>query len=324
MRWLQRYSSFGLVLLAVVANSSFGQVFPERPVRFIAPFPAGGGVDIVARLVAQKLTASWNQQVIVDNRPGATGIIGIQIAATATPDGYTMLMGNVATHAINVSMFKKLPYDPVRDFDPVTLVAQVPEMLVVNPSFPVHSVEELVALAKEKPGQLTFGSAGNGSPPHMAGVLFETMAKIKLVHVPYKGSSPALLDLMGGRINLYFSNILSAVPHVRNGKLRALGVTGKERSVVAPDVPTIAEAGFPGYVAYNWYGVLVPKSVPKPIIATLHSQIVSALKRPDVAKQLTESGAEIIGDTPQEFGRFIHSEIEKYAKVVKESGIHPK
>jgi tripartite-type tricarboxylate transporter receptor subunit TctC len=310
-----------LLAAATAATLAEAQTFPSRPLRLSAPFPAGGGVDIVARLLAQKLTASLGQQVVVDNRPGATGIIGTQLAASAPDDGYTMLMGNAATHGINPSLFRKLPYDPVKDFDPVTLVGRVPEMLVVNPALPAHSVKELIALARAQPGKLTFGSAGNGSPPHMAGVLFTTMAKINLVHVPYKGSSPALNDLIGGQINLYFSNILSAVPHVRSGRLRALGVTGAKRSVVAPDVPTIAEAALPGYEAYNWYGLLVPKGTPPSIVRLLHERVVDALNDPDIRDRLTKSGAEVIGDTPQQFARFISSEIAKYAQVVKAAGL---
>lgn len=293
------------------------QQFPSRPVRLIAPFPAGGGVDIVARQLAQKLTAAWGQQVIVDNRSGATGIIGTQLAATASPDGYTLLMGNVATHAINVSLFKKLPYDPVNDFEPITLVARVPEMLVVHPSLPATSVKELIALAKSTPNQLSFGSAGTGSPTHLAGELFQSLAKIQLVHVPYKGSAPALADLIGGQISMYFSNILSAMTYVKGGRLRGLGVTSAKRSIVAPDVPSISEAGLPGYEEYNWYGLLAPRGTPRSIVTKIHDTTASVLRSPDIEERLINGGAEVIGNTPDQFGQFIRSEINKYARVVK-------
>jgi tripartite-type tricarboxylate transporter receptor subunit TctC len=295
--------------------------YPVRPVRLIAPFPAGGGVDIVARQLAQKLSERWGQQVVVDNRTGATGIIGTDLAAKATADGYTLIMGNVATHAVNVSLYKKLPYDPVKDFAPITLVARVPEILVVHPSLAATSVKELVALAGTKPGQLTVGSAGHGSPPHLAAELFQSLAKVQFVHVPYKGSSPALADLIGGQINLYFSNILSATPHVKSGRLRALGVTGAKRSAVMPEVPTIAEAGVPRYEEYNWYGLLAPNGTPAVVLAKVHRDVVGVLRAPEVEERLIKDGAEVIGNTPQEFARFIRSEIDKYASVIKERGL---
>ncbi len=310
-----------LQIFAVPVSAAAENSYPIRPVRLIAPFSAGGGVDIVARLVAQRLSEKWGQQVVVDNRTGATGIIGTDLAAHATPDGYTLLMGNAATHAVNVSLFKKLPYDAVRDFVPITLVGRVPEMLVVHPALPAASVQELIALAKAKPGELTFGSAGSGSPPHLAGELFQSLAKIRLVHIPYKGSAPALTDLIAGQINMYFSNILSAVPYVKGGRLRGLGVTSAKRSVVAPDIPAIAEAGLPGYEDYNWYGVLAPKGTPKAIVDKLHTDIVQVVKSRDVEDRLTKDGAEVIANTPAEFAKFIRDEIQKYAQIIKQSGL---
>jgi tripartite-type tricarboxylate transporter receptor subunit TctC len=312
----------GLVLLGAAAGA-LGQGYPSRPVRLIAPFPAGGGVDIVARQLAQKVGEKWGEQVVVDNRVGATGIIGTELAARANPDGYTIVMGNVATHAVNVSLFRKLPYDPVKDFAPITLVARVPEALVVHPSLPATSVKELIALAAQKPGSLTVGSAGYGSPPHLAAELFQLLGKVQFVHVPYKGSTPALIDLMGGQINLYFSNILSAVPHVKSGKLRGLGVTSAKRSAVLPSLPTIAEAGVPTYEEYNWYGMLAPAGVPAPILKKLHDDFTAVLKSPEVEQRLVAEGAEVIGNTPQEFARFIRVEIDKYANVVKQRGLKP-
>ena len=310
-----------VLLIFTVSASAAENAYPSRPVRLIAPFSAGGGVDIVARLVAQRLSEKWGQQVVVDNRTGATGIIGTDLAAHATPDGYTLLMGNAATHAVNVSLFKKLPYDAIRDFVPITLVGRVPEMLVVHPALPASTVQELIALAKSKPGELTFGSAGSGSPPHLAGELFQSLAKIRLVHIPYKGSAPALTDLIAGQINMYFSNILSAVPYVKGGRLRGLGVTSAKRSVVAPDIPAIAEAGLPGYEDYNWYGVLAPKGTPKAIVDKLHTDIVHVVKSTDVEDRLTKDGAEVIANTPAEFAKFIREEIQKYAQIIKQSGL---
>lgn len=310
-----------LAVLLIVPLYSVGQEFPTRPVRFIAPFPAGSGVDIVARLVGQKLTESWGQQVVVDNRPGATGIIGAEIAAKATPDGYTLLMGNLATHAVNVNLFKKIPYDPIKDFIPVTHVARVAEILVVYPSFPANSIKELIALAKAKPGQLTYGSSGIGSSPHVETELLKMLAKIDIVHVPYKGSALAMPDLLAGRIHMYISNPLTAAPLVRSKRLKALGVTGANRLIDMPDVPTIAEAGVPGYEAYNWYGVFVPQRTPQRIVTMLNTKIVAVLKSKEVNDKLTKDGAEVIASTQDEFARFLHAEIQKIARVVKEGGL---
>lgn len=297
--------------------------FPTRPIRFVAPFPPGGGTDILARTIAQRLTDSVGQQVIVDNRPGATGIIGTEITKNATPDGHTILMGNAATHAVNVSMFKKLPYHPIKDFELITQVARLPEVLVVHPSLAANSVKELIALAKAKPGQLNFGSAGVGSPPHLAGELFKLLAKIDIVHVPYKGSPPALADLMGGQINMYFSNILTGMRLVKTGKIKALGVSGAKRSVVAPELPTIAEAGLPGYEEYNWYVIAAPKGTPREVVKLLNTRIVEILKNKEVAAVLTGDGAEVVASTPEECVRFVQSEIKKYAKVIHDAKLSP-
>jgi tripartite-type tricarboxylate transporter receptor subunit TctC len=313
VRWL-------VPMLCLVPAVAMAQPYPSKPVRMIAPFPATGGVDVVARQIAQKLSANWGQQVIVDNRPGATGIIGTDLAAKAAPDGYTILMGNAATQAINVSLYK-LPYDPVKDFAPITLVARVPEMLVVNTKAAVKSVSELIELAKEKPKQLTFGSAGVGSPPHLAAELFQYLAHVQFVHVPYKGSAPALVDLVGGQIDIYFGNIFSTVAHVKAGRLRALGVTSAKRAVVVPDIPTIAEAGLPGYEEYNWYGVLAPRRTPAAIVEKLHTALATVLSSPDVRDPLVRDGAEVVASTPKEFADFIQAETKKYAAVIQSRGI---
>jgi tripartite-type tricarboxylate transporter receptor subunit TctC len=305
----------------VFAPCAFAQEYPSRPVRLIAPFPAGGGVDIVARQLAQKLAEKWRQQVVVDNRAGATGTIGADLAAKAAPDGYTLLLGNVATQAVNVSLYKSLPYDPVRDFVPITLIARLPEVLVVHPALPATTVTELIALANARPGKLTVGSAGHGSPPHLAAELLQFLAKVQFVHVPYKGSAPALADLIGGQINLYFGNILSVAPLVRNGRLRALGVTGAQRSHVLPDILTIAEAGVPRYQEYNWYGLLAPRGAPASIVGKVHAATVAALQGRELKSRLEQDGAEVIASSPQEFARFVRAEIDKYAAVIRERNL---
>jgi tripartite-type tricarboxylate transporter receptor subunit TctC len=314
----------GLQLLAAPSAghaASADRAYPERPIRMVVPFPAGGGVDVVSRILAQEMTQRIGQQVIVDNRAGASGIVGTELVAKATPDGYTVLMGNVATHAVNVSLVRKLSYHPLKDFAPVTRVAVVHEILVVHPSVPATSVKELIALARSRPGQLTFGSAGNGTPPHLAGELFKSLAGVNILHVPYKGTPPALADLLGGQITMIFSNLLSALPLVRSGKLRALGVSSQKRSAVAPDVPTIAESGLPGYQKNSWYGVLAPAGTPAGTVAKLNQAIVQALENPATRAHLAGQGAEIETGSPEEFRRFIESEIERYATIIRNSGL---
>lgn len=317
---MKRYLLAFIAAVLAVAPA-VAQEYPTRPIRLIVPFPTGGGVDILGRIFAQKLSEQWGQGIVVDNRPGATGSIGSEIAARATPDGYTLLIGNVATHAVNVSLFKRLSYHPIRDFQPITLVALVPQMLLVNPAFQASNVKQLIALAKARPGRLIFGSAGSGSPPHFAAAQFMILAKIEMTHVPYKGTVGALTDLMSGQINLYFSNILTAVPLAKSGKLKALGVTGSKRARAAPDVPTIAEAGVPGYEEYNWFGILAPRKVPKAVVDKWHSGIVAALRERELETRLTNDGAEIVGSSPEEFGRFIRQQVGKYARIVKEAGL---
>lgn len=307
-------------VLAFGAPAAFAADYPDRPIRFIVPFSPGGGLDIVARLIAPKLSERLHQQVIVDNRPGASGTLGTTIAANATPNGYTFSIGNVGTHAADVSLYKKLSYDPVKDFTPITQIARVTELLVVNPSLPVHSVKELIALAKSKPGQLNFGSSGRGTTPHLAAILFNSMTQIDMVHIPYKGIAPALTALIGGQINMCFSNIISVLPHVNAGRLRALGVSSAKRSRVAPEIPTIAEAGVPGYEIYNWYGIFVPRGTPQDIVGLLNREIVAVLQSKEISDRLTSAGADIITSTPEEFGRFVREEVAKYARVVKAGG----
>lgn len=297
------------------------QQFPTRPLRFVSPFAPGGGTDILARTMARKLTDIWGQQVVVDNRPGATGIIGTEIVVKALPDGYTMLLGNAATQAVNVSMFKKLPYHPLRDMTCVTLVARLPEILVVNPALPVNSVKDLIALAGSQPGKLTFGSAGVGSPPHLAGEQFKLMAKLDIFHVPYKGGPFALTDLMGGRITMYFSNALTALRMLNNRQVKALAVTSLKRMTVAPEIPTMSEAGLAGFEEYIWYVVAVPSATPAAIVKALNAGIVAALKSEEVSAVLTKDGAEIAATTSERCTAFTEAEIRKYANVIRNAGI---
>lgn len=325
MNLLLRLASLALstIVLAgapdgVLAQSVQG--YPSKSIRMVVPFPPGGPADILSRAIGQKLTESWGQQVVVDNRSGAGGIIGSDIVAKATPDGYTLLMGFVGTHAINPSLYTKIPYDNVKDFEPVSLVATATIILVLHPSVSATSVGELISLAKSKPGELTFGSPGNGTPQHLAGELFNTMAGVKMVHVPFKGAVPAIIDLLGGRILLIFSSAPPALPHVKTGKLRALAVTSAKRSYVAPDLPTISESGLPGYEVINWYGVLAPAGTQKAIVAKLNPEIVKILNMPDVKERLSAVGIETFSSTPAQFAAFIKDETAKWAKVVKFSG----
>ncbi len=294
--------------------------FPSRPVRFIVPYPPGGITDILARVISQHLTARWGEQVIVDNRAGASGNIGTEIAARATPDGHTILFGNSSTHAINPSLFSKLAFDPIRDFEAVTLVANVTNALLVNPSFSARSVQDIVALAKAKPGQLTFASNSTGSSNHLAGELFKTIAGIDMIHVPYKSAVAAGVDLIGGRVTMMFDNLPTAVPHVKAGRLRALATTGAKRSPSLPDVPTMIESGFQGFVLTPWWGVFAPARTPREIIAKLNAEIVRGYSAPEVKERITGYGAEVATSTPEELDRFNREQIAKWAKVVRFSG----
>jgi tripartite-type tricarboxylate transporter receptor subunit TctC len=305
---------------AFAAAGACAQSYPAKSIRFVAPFPPGGPADILARTIGQSLAESWGQQVVIDNRAGAGGNIGSELVAKAPPDGYTLLMGFVGTHAINGSLYRDMPFDPVRDFEPVALVAMVTIILVVHPSVPVKSVKELIALARQRPGELTFGSPGNGTPQHLAGELFNTQTGVKMSHIPYKGAVPALTDLLGGRLSLIFSSMPPALPHVQSGKLRALGVTSGTRSHAAPDVPTIAQSGLPGYEVINWYGVLLPAKTPREIVAKLNAEIVRIMQLPAVKERLAAQGAETFTSTPEKFATYIKAETEKWAKVVKFSG----
>ena len=308
-----------LIALAA-APMAHAQSYPDRPVRAVVPFPAGGGTDILARLLLQKMAERTGANFIIDNRAGAGGTIGTDIVAKSPADGYTILVCS-SSHTINPSIYKKLAFDPARDFAPITIIASGPGILVVHPSVPARSVKELIALAKSKPGQLNYASAGNGTPPHLSAELFKSMAGIQMVHVPYKGNVPAFVDLFTGLVSVSFPTIGSGLPPVRAGKLRALGVTSRQRSAVAPDVPTIAEAALPGYEASTWFGVLAPAGTPAPIVATLHREMEQILKSADVREKIAAQGLQAVGNTPAEFSSIIAAELVKWAKVVAAAGV---
>jgi len=294
--------------------------YPTKAIRLIVPFAPGGSNDIMARLVGQNFTERMGQQVVIDNRAGASGIIGTDIAAKAPADGYTILMMSL-TFAVNPSLFKKLPYNTEKDLVPVTLVASAPLLLVVNPAVPAKSLKELIAYAKANPGKLNFGSGGPGTTPHLAGEMLKTMAGLRMTHIPYKGGGPALADLVGGQIQLMLENIPSTLPFVRSGRLRALAVSGLARSPLAPDLPTLDEAGLKGYEIVGWNGLFVPAGTPRAIIAKLHAETVKALSHANVKERLATMGAEGVGSTPEQFAAFVKAEISKWAKVVKDAGL---
>jgi tripartite-type tricarboxylate transporter receptor subunit TctC len=309
----------GIPLLALAAAVS-AQPYPAKPVRMIAASSPGSAVDIVARIVAQKLGEQLGQQVIVDNRAGAGGNLGAELAAKAAPDGYTLFMGTPA-HAINTGLYRKLNYDLTRDFAPVSQVTSGQYAIVVHPSLPVKSVKELIALARAKPGQLNYASAGSGNATHLAGELFNSAARVKLVHVPYKGSGPAVTDLVGGQVQLMFGNLVAVLPQVKTARLRALAVTGEKRTAAAPELPTVIEAGVPGYVVISWFGVLVPAATPRELITRLNADLARTMGAPDVRERLAADGAEPTVGTPEQFGAFIKAEIAQWTKVIKNAGI---
>lgn len=312
-----------LMLLSLAATPLFAQgAYPTKSIRLIVPSAPGGGTDIVGRVVAQKLSASLGQQVVVDNRPGAGQMIGIDMVAKAPADGYTLLMA-ASPLVLNHLMYKKVSYDAVRDFAPVSQVAVLPNVLVVHPSLPVKTVAELIALAKSQPGKLNYASAGTGTSPHMSMELFKTMAGIDMVHVPYKGTAPAITDVVGGQVLVTMASTPSSIAHIQSGRLRALGVTSRKRSVVLPDVPPIAEAGVPGYESIQWYGLLAPAGTPREIVAQLSNEVSRALRLPDTARTLLADGAEPVGNTPEEYAELIKSEIVKWTRVAKSAGIQP-
>jgi tripartite-type tricarboxylate transporter receptor subunit TctC len=303
--------------LAYAAQPSF----PTKPIRIIVAYPPGGATDILARLVGQKMTEAWGQPVIVDNRAGAAGNIGTEVAARATPDGYTLIMGTAGTHGINVSLYRKLNWHPLQSFAPVSLVAMVPNIMVVNNALPVKSVKEFIAHAKANPGKLSYGSPGNGSTAHLSMELFKSMTGTNIVHIPYKGSAGVLADVMGGQIAATIDNMPAYLPQVQAGKLRALAVSPAKRVAAVADLPTIAEAGVPGYDSGAWFGLLAPAATPKAIVDRLSAETARILKLPDVNKRISELGGEPVGGTPAEFTALIQAEITKWAKVIKDANV---
>jgi len=309
--------ALAVCLLPLAAGA---QTYPSKPVRWIAPFPPGGGTDVISRTIAQKLTEAWGQQVIVDNRPGSGGTIGLAAAAKSPPDGYTIVLGQLANVGIAPGLYPKLPYDAEKDLQPVTVVLSAPLILVAHPSLPAKNTKELLALARSKPDSITFGSPGNGTTGHLAAEMIKGTTGVKMTHVPYKGASPAITGLLGGEIAIYVSSIPPASPFLKSGRLKALGVTSARRAPTLPDVPTIAESGLPGYEVTNWYGVMMPAGTPREIIARLHRDIVRILKSPEVQARFASEGGEVVANAPEEFAALIRTEIPKWTKVIKASG----
>jgi tripartite-type tricarboxylate transporter receptor subunit TctC len=320
--WRLAALALGAGLLCAAANSVQAQGYPNKPIRIIVPYPPAGFNDTLARTVGQKLTDAWGQPVVVDNRPGGGTLIGTDLVAKAAPDGHTLLITPFA-FAVNPSIFKKLPYDPIKDFAPITLAASTPNLLVVNPAVPVKSVKELLATAKSNPAKLNYASTGTGSSNHLSMEKFKQMAGVDIVHVPYKGSAPAVTDLIGGQVNLMFDNIPNVLPHVKAGKLRALAVTSPQRSPHVPDVPTVIEGGVPGYEVTVWFGISAPAGTPEPVLTKLNTEIVKILNMPDVKERFAAQGVDSIGSTPGEFAAHIKAQMAAWAKVVKDSGVTP-
>ena len=314
---LRALAALVLTLAAIPA----GAAYPERPIRLIVPFAPGGGLDITARLVGHKLTEAWGQNVVVDARPGAATIVGTDIAAKAVPDGYTLLM-ITTTFAINPGLYAKLPYDPLRDFAPVTQLNSQPNIVVVNPSLAVRSVKDLIALGKAKPGELTFATPGAGSAPHLSAEMFQRAAGIRMIHVPYKGIPPAVTDVVGGRVTMLFTTTISATPHIKSGKLRAVAITSAARQPAMPDVPTVGET-LPGYRAEAFQGMVAPAGVPKAIVEKLAAEVARVVKLPEIVQRFELDGATPVGSTPAQFAAFIKSETQKWGTVIRDAGIKP-
>ena len=312
-----RYTAFAL---AIAATAAAAQEYPARPIRYIVPQAPGGSSDTLARMITQRVGDGLGQPLIVDNRPGATGIIGAEVVAKANPDGHTLLQA-ATSHATNPAMQAKLPYDSVRDFTPMSLLSQQPNIWIVNPSLPVKTIKELIAYVKARPGQLNFGSSGTGGSQHLAGELLKSSAGLDMTHIPYKGSPPALIDLLAGRISIMSSTMPPVLPHLRTGKVRALAVTSARRSPALPDVPTVAESALPGYEAIAWQGLLAPAGTPRAIVSRIHAEFARVLKQPEITSRLAEQGFDPVASTPEWFAAYIKSEIAKWSKVIRAAGI---
>jgi tripartite-type tricarboxylate transporter receptor subunit TctC len=321
MRLKIRFAALVLALCAAgAACAQSAASYPNKPIKIVVPFTAAGTTDILARAVGVEMQKAWGQTVVVENRPGAGGNIGSDMVAKAAPDGYTLLVGAVSPQAINVTLYPKMPYDVMRDFVHITLIAAVPNILEVHPSVPVTTVKELIALAKSKPGGLTYASSGSGTSIHLSAELFKTMAGVDMLHIPYKGSGPAIADLVGGQVNLMFDNLPSSIAQVKAGKLRPIAVTTLKRSPALPDVPTISESGLPGYDASSWFGMHAPAGTSRDIVNKIYGVVSKSLRTPEMIERLASQGAEAVGNTPEEFTEFLKAEIAKWAKVVKASG----
>jgi tripartite-type tricarboxylate transporter receptor subunit TctC len=319
---MDRAIAFGLAAVALLASGSAGaQSFPAKPVRIIVAFPAGGGTDITARVIGPKLTEIWGHQVLVDNRPGASGTIGTEQAARAAPDGHTLFMGTMGNLSVNKHLFPKLALDPARDFVPVTQVVAVQFVMVAHPSLPARSVKELIALARRQPGHITFGTSGAGGAPHLAGELLKKMAKIDLAHIPYKGSAISMQDLVGGQIMLSFDSLLQYLPFIKDRKVRALAVLGKTRSPTVADVPTMDESGVPGYELTNWFGLVLPGATPQEVSRRIAADVSKVLAQPEIREKFGAMGATVVGSSPEQFGAFMRAESDKWAKLIAEAGI---
>ncbi len=311
------------LLPAAATAQSTAPGYPIRAIRLIVPFPPGGSTDLMARVLGAKLGEAFNQQVIVENRPGASGMIGNELVARATPDGHMLTMGTIGAMSVNPSLFKSLPYDSTRDFAPVTLTGNVENLLVVHPSVPVRGVKDLIALAADKPGMLIFASSGIGNAPHLAGELFNQLANVKMVHLPYKGGGPAMIDLVAGQVSLSFASMPSSLPFAKSGKLRAVAVGGAKRSPAAPEIPTVAENGLPGFDVTDWQGLLAPAKTPATVIDRLNRETIRILNEREVKDRLAAAGLQVATNTPAQFADFIRAEIDKWGKVIRAAGIKP-
>ena len=321
---MSRIGQFTLAALLALAHAvALAQGYPNKAIKIIVPFPPGGGTDIGTRIIAQKLSEAWGQPVLVENRGGAAGIVGTEATAKSAPDGYTIMMGNIGTHAINVSLYKKLPYDPVKDFAPISHVAGLPLFVLVHPSVKVTSIKELIAFAKAQPGKLDYSSSGSGGSMHVAAELFKNMTCTHMVHIPYKGGGPAVADLLAGQVPVSFATVLETLPHVKSGRLRALAVTSANRSLASPSVATVAESGVPEYESISWLALFAPAGTPKDIINKISLEVVRIINLPDVKERLLLQGAEPIGSTPEQLAAVLANDIAKYAKVMKVAGVQP-
>ena len=310
----------GVTAAATVVPIHAQQNYPSRPVRWVVPFAPGGPTDIMSRAIGEKLGQRLGQQFVVDNRGGAGGNIGAEIVARAHPDGYTIMIGHVGTHAINVTLYRQVPYDPIKDFTPISLLATLPLALVIHPSVQAANVRDLVTLAQKRPGELNFASAGSGGPTHLAGEVFKSMAKINIVHVPFKGNAQGLIETIGGRVHMMFSNLLTSMPHVRSGKLRAIAISTPRRSPQAPDLPTIAESGVPGFDATPWYGALGPANLPPAITARLNSEMAAIVRLPELQERFVAQGIDLASSTPEQFATLIKTELPRWRRIVQDSG----